>query len=81
MYEVATIVSLDRNECNNTSAVKVCEHDCHNLPGSYNCSCHVGYSLNTDKKTCSGKKRSNKKNPTFGKSYFLTKSLLLLFKY
>ncbi|KAI8747868.1 fibrillin-1 [Biomphalaria glabrata] len=31
----------------------LCDHDCHNTKGSYECSCRAGYSLNTiDNKSC-----------------------------
>ena len=33
----------------------VCEHDCTNTDGSYQCSCYGGYSLNNDLSSCTGK--------------------------
>ena len=33
-----------------------CQHVCNNLLGSFYCSCHTGYALNMDNKTCSGKR-------------------------
>jgi len=43
---------LDVNECVDES---ICDQQCHNSPGSYECSCHTGYTLNTtDRRTCSG---------------------------
>jgi len=32
----------------------VCEHDCANTDGSYECSCYDGYSLNNDLSSCTG---------------------------
>lgn len=29
-----------------------CEHNCINTLGGYQCSCHIGYELHSDKKTC-----------------------------
>lgn len=29
-----------------------CEHECINTLGGYQCSCHIGYELHSDKKTC-----------------------------
>ncbi|XP_052261553.1 uncharacterized protein LOC127865674 isoform X2 [Dreissena polymorpha] len=43
---------LDLNECNDTKKYH-CDHICNNLVGSYNCSCHDGYTLTTDNHTCS----------------------------
>ena len=31
-----------------------CDHICMNIPGSYNCSCNRGYTLNNDSLTCAG---------------------------
>ncbi|XP_052240328.1 epidermal growth factor-like protein 6 isoform X2 [Dreissena polymorpha] len=42
----------DLNECDDTK-IHDCEHDCLNFVGSYICSCHAGYSLNEDNRTCS----------------------------
>ncbi|KAH3734791.1 hypothetical protein DPMN_041239 [Dreissena polymorpha] len=43
---------IDLNECDDTK-IHDCEHDCLNFVGSYICSCHAGYSLNEDNRTCS----------------------------
>lgn len=29
-----------------------CQHECTNTLGGYQCSCHIGYELHSDKKTC-----------------------------
>lgn len=33
-----------------------CQHECTNTLGGYQCSCHIGYELHSDKKTCESKK-------------------------
>ena len=43
----------DINECEN--GTDLCEHDCTNTEGSYNCSCLTGYILATDGRNCTGK--------------------------
>ena len=50
-------LSLDVNECTNGDSS--CEHSCHNTDGSYTCSCDSGYSLTSNKKSCSGKHNNN----------------------
>lgn len=32
-----------------------CQHECTNTLGGYQCSCHIGYELHSDKKTCESK--------------------------
>lgn len=32
-----------------------CQHNCINTLGGYQCSCHIGYELHSDKKTCESK--------------------------
>lgn len=32
-----------------------CEHECHNTLGGYQCACHIGYELHSDKKSCESK--------------------------
>ena len=44
---------IDHNECNITD--HGCQQECVNTPGSFFCTCLVGYQLNGDNKTCSGK--------------------------
>ena len=44
---------IDINEC--AQGTDLCEQDCHNVPGSYLCSCNSGYTLNSDGHTCDGK--------------------------
>ena len=43
---------LDNDECigNNHN----CSHNCLNVPGSYECSCDKGYTLDEDQRTCVG---------------------------
>ena len=36
-----------------------CDHQCHNGPGFYNCTCDVGYKLQSDNHTCAGKQTLN----------------------
>ena len=43
----------DVNECN--TGVHLCEHKCHNTPGSYGCSCFHGYRQRADMRTCEGR--------------------------
>ena len=44
---------IDNNECrsNDTNS---CHQVCNNTPGSYTCSCNVGYRLGSDGRTCTG---------------------------
>lgn len=46
----------DTNECLN-STLNVCSQkdNCINTDGSFNCSCSVGYKLDNDQRTCTGK--------------------------
>ena len=44
----------DINECG--GGPHDCDQVCHNIPGSYKCSCEDGYTLLSDNKTCEGKK-------------------------
>ena len=43
---------IDIDECEES----VCEQTCTNTPGSFNCSCTIGYDLATDERSCVGKK-------------------------
>lgn len=43
---------VDINECSSHNGG--CNHMCRNSAGSYICRCHTGYSLGSNKKTCSG---------------------------
>ena len=45
------LFKIDNNECSTGNGG--CEHNCTNTPGSYNCSCANGYSLNGDHHGCS----------------------------
>ena len=44
----------DINECG--SGLHDCDQVCHNIPGSYRCSCAEGFTLVSDNATCEGKK-------------------------
>ena len=46
---------IDIDECASTS--HGCDHQCHNTPGSYYCTCDNGYYLGLDGRTCIGKER------------------------
>ena len=46
------VISSDINEC---AMNNPCNHQCHNEPGSFSCSCRVGYRLAADGTTCDGK--------------------------
>ena len=41
------------NEC--IEGTQLCEHNCINTPGSYNCSCNTGYILSTNGFSCASK--------------------------
>ena len=43
----------DVNECR--AGTHSCDHNCHNTPGSYGCSCFHGYKLRADMRNCEGK--------------------------
>ena len=47
---------LDIDECLNE--VDMCEQNCHNVIGSYTCSCEQGYRLQ-DEISCVGKRRES----------------------
>ena len=46
-------IIIERNECDEIS--NQCEQNCHNIAGSYNCSCNTGYTLNNDGHACDGR--------------------------
>lgn len=46
-------IPADDDEC--MLGTDDCVQNCHDTPGSYNCSCNPGYSLNTDGFSCNGK--------------------------
>ena len=51
-YYIAFLhVYTDINEC---AGVNECQQQCHNTIGSYNCSCEVGFTLNSDGRNCTG---------------------------
>ena len=45
------LIRTDINECAVNSS---CDHDCHNTPGSFLCSCRFGYRLADDGLSCEG---------------------------
>ena len=45
---------VDINECDVSNGG--CSHNCTNTEGSFECSCRVGYTLDSDGKSCSGTK-------------------------
>ena len=47
---------LDVNECENNNGY--CEHTCQNVYGSYWCTCSEGFKVDSNRKTCSGKVKS-----------------------
>ena len=55
----------DVDECEERSSG--CKHICTNSPGNFTCSCHSGYELNNDTKTCNQSMllNSNNSNRTF----------------
>ena len=46
-------LDLDVNECETLNGG--CDHQCNNTPGSFNCKCRKGFSLDGNGKTCIGK--------------------------
>uniref|UniRef100_A0A3Q0RYD0 CUB domain-containing protein n=1 Tax=Amphilophus citrinellus TaxID=61819 RepID=A0A3Q0RYD0_AMPCI len=52
----ATFKAIDIDECSKTDAREdsglLCSQICINTPGSYHCSCHSGYKLHLDQRTC-----------------------------
>ena len=46
-------VCTDNNECMSDNTNN-CQHICLNTPGSYSCTCNIGFRLNSDNMTCSG---------------------------
>ena len=56
-YILKLEIILDINECtmNNGGCAQLCT----NTPGSYQCNCNNGYTLNLDRHNCSGMKHGN----------------------
>ena len=53
LYEVLILcVNAEVDEC--SEDLDNCEHECTNTDGSFTCSCHTGYQLNSDGHSCSG---------------------------
>ena len=44
----------DIDECANNLSNMSCAQECTNTPGSFQCSCNSGFSLNSDKRSCDG---------------------------
>ena len=56
VFNIIAFSFPDIDECNIHNGG--CNHICQNVPGSFECSCYIGYSLDTDGQTCIGKPRS-----------------------
>ena len=69
MFSCSNSVCLaaDIDEC--AAGTHECEQDCQNLQGSFQCLCELGYALDTDGKSCNGKRKS--KEFTFSTFYSL----------
>ncbi|KAK7492745.1 hypothetical protein BaRGS_00016050, partial [Batillaria attramentaria] len=54
-YELAVdeVTCVDINECTN-NATNQCSQQCDNAPGSYICSCSIGYRLDNSQRNCTG---------------------------
>ncbi|MGH0188815.1 UNVERIFIED_CONTAM: hypothetical protein FKN15_031537, partial [Acipenser sinensis] len=44
---------VDTNECRRYPG-RLCAHKCENTPGSYHCSCTIGFKLGSDGRNCEG---------------------------
>ena len=55
-YRMTFYSTLDTNECE--TDVSGCQHNCTNSVGSFECSCRLGYSLDSGGRLCSGKMSS-----------------------
>jgi hypothetical protein len=47
---ICSIPLLDTDECE----YYPCDHECHNTPGSFYCTCKKGYTIQMDKLSCKG---------------------------
>lgn len=47
-------IFIDINECRRYPG-RLCAHKCENTPGSYYCSCTMGFKLSSDGRSCEGK--------------------------
>ena len=52
LYMLYASITTDIDECKKSN--DVCDHICTNTNGSYQCSCHDGYSLEENKSHCVG---------------------------
>ena len=52
IISIQLLLSIDINECSISN--DGCEEICTNTNGSFICSCHQGYMLRHDKRTCTG---------------------------
>ena len=53
-YSYAALLITDIDECSVLNGL--CDHYCNNTPGSYYCSCKIGYKLDSNKHSCYGNK-------------------------
>ncbi len=53
LHALDFLVIPDIDECADEASHQ-CQDTCVNIPGSYNCTCRVGYQLNSDGYNCSG---------------------------
>jgi len=51
--EYCLCIISDIDECR--TGEHSCQQLCNNLPGTYNCSCDTGFTLNNDSRTCNGR--------------------------
>jgi len=52
-----SLLSIDIDECTSSTHPHMCDlnSDCEDMDPGYQCTCHSGYTLNIDGRTCSGK--------------------------
>ena len=66
------MIFIDIDEC--LEGTNGCTQNCHNNIGSYTCSCHIGYRLAADQRTCIGERApvTHLRIATFQLSYTLS---------